>query len=76
MSEQAKEMGTTLLRAFLIAVLGQLVSVGTGVLTLDVEAWKAIAAAGIAAVIVAAYRALDPTDPAYGISKDTGDDAR
>ena len=61
-----KSVAVTLVRAFLIAVLGQLVAVGTGVFTLDAKAWQAIAAAGVAAVIVAAYRALAPTDPSYG----------
>lgn len=62
----AKAVGATLLRVFLSAALGQIIVFGSGVLDFTGEQWKTVAASAIAAVLVAAMRALNPNDPAYG----------
>jgi len=54
------------LKVFVAAMLGQLIVVGTNVLSLDATGWKAIIASGLAALVVWAYNALDPTNTAYG----------
>lgn len=60
-------MGKTLLLVFLSAVLGQLMTYGTGIFDLGKGEWKGVAAAGIAACIAFAYNFLIPQDTRYGV---------
>ena len=61
--------GRTLLKTFVSTVLGQLIIFGTGILDLTSSDWKAVAAAGLAAVILTGYNALNPSYPDYGVHK-------
>ena len=50
-----KSVCLMLVKAFIAAALGLAASYGAGILNLGASAWKGIAAAGIAAVVAAAY---------------------
>ena len=64
--QQAINLSTTLLKTFLAACIAQMMTAGVGVLDLGAGDWKAVANAGIAALLVAAYSWLDPTDKRFG----------
>ena len=64
---QATAIGKTLILVFVSAVLGQLMTQGTGIFDLGAGQWKGIAAAGIAAVIAFAYNYVIPQDTRYGV---------
>lgn len=66
MPAQWKAVAATLARVFLAAALGQIIAFGNGVLDFTGEQWRMVLAAGIAAVIVAGMRWLNPNDGAYG----------
>lgn len=70
--EQMKAMGATLLRVFIAATLGQIIALGNGVLDFSGEQWRMVLAAGIAAVVVAAMRWVNPNDAAYGRGAEPG----
>ena len=75
MNATQKTILTTLAKAFLIGTLTQLLAVGTGILTLDAQGWKTVLASGLAAVIVVAYKALNPADPSLGVGRDRQPDS-
>lgn len=62
-----KAIAQTLILVFVVAVLGQLVTVGAAIFDLGSGQWKGIAAAGIAALIAFAYKWLNPFVKDYGI---------
>ena len=72
--QQLVAVAATLLRVFLAAALGQVIAFGNGVLDFSGEQWRMVLAAGIAAVIVAGARWLNPNDPAYGRGANGGGD--
>lgn len=57
----------TFVRVFLAAVLAQFIAFGGDVFALDGDAVKTILSAGVAAVAIAAFNALNPKDNRYGI---------
>jgi hypothetical protein len=61
------KVGRTLAKTFLVAFLGNVIAFGAGVLDMNVSEWKAAAAAGIAAVLLASFNALNPSYTDYGI---------
>lgn len=61
--------GRTLFKTFVVTVLGQLIVFGNGILGMSMLEWKAVSAAGIAAVILTGYNALNPSYNDYGISR-------
>ncbi len=65
--KQVIAMMETLLKTFIAAVLGAIIASGISPLNMGKGDWKAIAGAGIAAVIVFAYNFLNPTDTRYGV---------
>lgn len=67
---QATAIAYTLVKVFVATCLAQLIAFGTGIFDLSGGDWKAVAAAGVAAVLVAGYKFLDPTDTTYGINYD------
>lgn len=64
---QLRELAYTLLRVFFGSLLGFIIASGVGVLEMTSADWKLAAGAGIAAVLVAAFNALNPKDGRYGI---------
>lgn len=65
------KVGRTLLKTFVSTILAQLIVFGSGILNLTMTEWKVVFAAGLAAVIVAAYNALNPSYKDYGIGSTT-----
>ena len=57
----------SLLKVFVSAVLAELVIYGNGILNIDMAGGKAILAAGLAAVVLTAFNALNPSYPDYGV---------
>lgn len=68
---KATEIGKSLLLVFAVTVLGQLVTQGGSVFDLGAGEWKAIAAAGIAAVLAFGFNYLNAYDPRYGVGSDS-----
>jgi hypothetical protein len=64
-SEEMKTVAGTLVRTFIAACLAQFLSMGAWV-TMPLDAWKNVAAAGVAAVAIAAYNWINPKDTRYG----------
>jgi len=65
--DQILAAAATLVKVFLAAALGQIIVGGIGVLDLDANGWKGVAAAGLSAVIVTGYNWISPNDTRYGI---------
>lgn len=66
MSDQIKAVAGTLVKVFMAACFAQIIAGGTGVLDLGADGWRAVAGAGLGAVVVAAYNWISPSDPRYG----------
>lgn len=66
MSDKNKAMLASYGRSFLGAVTTAFLLTGGDIFALDVESFKAILAAGVAAVLPVALRAMNPNDPAFG----------
>lgn len=64
-SEEMKSVAGTLVRTFVAACLAQFIAMGAW-FDMPAEAWKNVAAAGVAAVAIAAYNWLNPRDTRYG----------
>jgi hypothetical protein len=70
--EQYKQIAYTLLRVFFGTMIAFLISNGIGLL--DMQAWsdwKPALTAAIGAVLVAAFRFLNPKDDVYGFGSAT-----
>lgn len=69
MNEQIKQMVFSYLRVFAATVLALFLADGADVFAVDASDLRLWLAAGIAAVLPVAIRALNPNDGAYGITK-------
>jgi hypothetical protein len=65
--QQVVAIGETLLKVFIGAALGVVIAWGPSILDKSMGDWKAVAAAGIAAVAVFAYNYLSPAFTKYGV---------
>lgn len=65
---QVGAIAKALAKVFLGTALAELITFGTGIFDLGKGDWKGIAAAAVAAVLVAAYSYLDPTDTRFGVN--------
>ena len=66
MNKEFKAVVASWGRSFLAAVLAQLIVLGDSVLDLDRDGVRALAAAGLAAVLPVILRWLNPNDVAFG----------
>jgi len=67
---QIGAIAKSLLKVFVGSILSGLIVFGTGIFDLGKSDWKGIAAAAVAAVLVAGYSFLDPSDTRFGINKE------
>jgi hypothetical protein len=69
--EQYKQIAFTLLRVFFGTLIAFIISNGIGLLDMDAWSdWKPALTAAIAAVLVAAFRFINPKDDVYGFGAD------
>ena len=66
MNKELKSVLASWGRSFLAAVVAQLIVLGDGVLDLNRDGVRALAAAGLAAVLPVILRWLNPNDVAFG----------
>jgi hypothetical protein len=67
------EMLWTAARTFVVTAIAQVLAYGVGVFDLSAGDWKAVAASGVAAVLMVVVRFLDPSNKSYGVKG--GEDA-
>lgn len=67
MRDQLKAVAFTLVKVFTAAALSQIIAGGVGVLDLNADGVRTVFAAGLAAVITAAYNWVSPNDTRYGV---------
>ena len=65
--EEALQVTKTLLTIFISSSLAAFIGLGVNIFDVNLEGWKGIAGAAIAAVAVAAFNYLNPRDTRYGI---------
>lgn len=65
--EQAVQMGWTMLKVFLSAVVGELTAQGLHIFELSGGQWKTLIGAGVTAVLVTAINWINPNDSRYGV---------
>lgn len=76
MSDQYKAVAATLGKVFFAACLAQIIASGVGVLDLGADGWKSVVAAGLSALVIAAYNWISPNDTRYGngyVSQDSAE---
>jgi hypothetical protein len=66
MSDGVKAGFMTLIKTFIVASVGQLLAYGVGVFEITAGQWKAVAASGIAAVLMWVYNWANTNDTRYG----------
>lgn len=65
--EESLQVIKTLLTVFISSAIAAFIGLGVNIFDVPVEGWKAIGGAAVAAVLVAAFNALNPKDTRYGI---------